>query len=103
MRKERGSVHVDTTDAIACLDEVRALLVGLNGQNIPLDYDRGENRQNKAELAVFSRELLRAIELLRLASSETSMLYWRYRGYRDPRFDAEHPGGFESPFSAGTT
>jgi hypothetical protein len=94
----QDTVRTDTGEITALLDEVRALMVALDGQEIPLDPDRGRGRLNKSDAAALNRELLRAVEMCKLAGGEIAMLYWRLRSYRDPRYEDGPTSASSLPF-----
>ena len=79
-------VRTDLTSVQLLLDEVDVVIEKVHKRRILRDPDLGQGRRSDPERAELSRELLRSIELLRLAAAEMSMAYWELKGRGDPRF-----------------
>lgn len=73
-----GYIRNIVTNATAVIDQ-------LDGYKGPADVRRGRWKDNQADLAVISRDLLRLTEMFRLAATEVQTYYWEFKGYPDPR------------------
>ncbi len=78
-------MKIDATPILNTLDEAAAIASLLHEAHVELDPDMGPRRRSDPEKAQMARDLLRAIEVCRLAAAEFSVLYWSVKGHPDPR------------------
>lgn len=79
---------LDLSDVVTVLKTALAEAQALDGTVTDVDPDVATGRQmNNADKAVLGRRLLYLRDLIATAGTDSAMIYWTWKGHKDPRFD----------------
>lgn len=78
---------LDLSDVVTVLKTALREAQALDGTVTDVDPDVATGKQmNNADKAVLGRRLLFLRDLIATAGTDSAMVYWGFKGHRDPRF-----------------